>query len=189
VSIQDVEASLKMNKHNVLGAATKMNKRAWGADAHKLVQLMMNPLQQQQQQFHAGGNSEANKVATDEEEEEEEVTLDLLGPSSSPPTKLQKLEEEKLDEVRELEARGAELEPSRSREFLELEPADQPLPLPSGWEKCLDLKVGAFQQHSYATSDNLIVDVVCSVLFCSVFVLFDCRIASGCNMKQRLVRR
>lgn len=153
VSIQDVEASLKMNKHNVLGAATKMNKRAWGADAHKLVQLMMNPLQQQQQRqqqqlVHAGGNSEANKVATDEEEEEEEVTLDLLGPSS-PPTKLQKLEEEKDEEVRELEARGAELEP-RSREFLELEPADQPLPLPSGWEKCLDLKVGAFQQYSYA---------------------------------------
>lgn len=154
VSIQDVEASLKMNKHNVLGAATKMNKRAWGADAHKLVQLMMNPLQQQQQRqqqqlVHAGGNSEANKVATDEEEEEEEVTLDLLGPSS-PPTKLQKLEEEKDEEVRELEARGAELEPSRSREFLELEPADQPSPLPSGWEKCLDLKVGAFQQYSYA---------------------------------------
>ena len=148
VSIQDVEAaSLKM-KNNV-GSPHKMSKRAWGADAHKLVQLMMNPLQQQQLQRqqqqlqHAGGNLEANKVADKEEEEEEEekeeVTLDLLGASSSPPTKLQKLEEEKDDEevVRELE-------PPRSREFLELEPADQPLPLPSGWEKCLNLKVGAF---------------------------------------------
>lgn len=173
VSIQDVEASLKM-KNNV-GAANKMNKRAWGADAHKLVQLMMNPLQQQQQrqqQLHAGGNLEAKKVADEEEEEEvdeeeEEVTLDLLGPSS-PPTKLQKLEEEK-DEVRELEPRGAELEP-RFREFLELEPADHPLPLPSGWEKCLDLKVGALQ-YSYATSDNLF----CSVLFSffSFFFLFS----------------
>lgn len=149
VSIQDVEAaSLKM-KNNV-GSPHKMSKRAWGADAHKLVQLMMNPLQQQQLQRqqqqlqHAGGNLEANKEVADKEEEEEEkeeVTLDLLGASSSPPTKLQKLEDEV---VRELEARGAELEPTRSREFLELEPADQPLPLPSGWEKCLNLKVGAF---------------------------------------------
>ena len=171
VSIQDVEASLKM-KNNV-GPANKMNKRAWGADAHKLVQLMMNPLQQQQQrqqQLHAGGNLEAKKGADDEEEEEEEeeeVTLDLLGPSS-PPTKLQKLEEEK-HEVRELEPRGAELEP-RSREFLELEPADQPLP--SGWEKCLDLKVSAIQ-HSYPTSNNLFMWFV-FVLFYSVlyFALF-----------------
>ena len=72
-------------------------KRAWGADAQKVVQLMMGQLQ-----------SDAKP----------DVTLDLLGKAGPSPR--------------------SELELNSSAEFLELDP-DQPLP--SGWEKCLDLKV------------------------------------------------
>lgn len=52
----------------------------------------------------------------------EEVTLDLLGTAAG-----------------SLPARGSELDCNSSVEFLELDPNQ---PLPSDWEKCLDLKTG-----------------------------------------------
>lgn len=75
-------------------------KRAWGADAQQLMQLMMNQLQQSPS-------------------ETSELTLDLLGnadPAASSPSSQHQL----------------------SPEFLHLDT----LPLPSGWEKCLDLQTG-----------------------------------------------
>lgn len=88
-------------------------KRAWGADTEKLMQLMMG-------QFAATSPASAEvKTAGD-------VTLDLLGAgASSSPASCRG---------------GCELDCNSSPEFLELDP-DQPLP--SGWEKCLDLKVMA----------------------------------------------
>uniref|UniRef100_A0A7I4F6D6 WW domain-containing protein n=1 Tax=Physcomitrium patens TaxID=3218 RepID=A0A7I4F6D6_PHYPA len=87
-------------------------KRTWGADTEKLMQLMMG-------QF---GSSSSPAVGGGDVKQEVDVTLDLLGTAagSSP-------------------ASGTELDCHSSAEFLELDP-DQPLP--SGWEKCLDLKTG-----------------------------------------------
>jgi len=87
-------------------------KRAWGADTEKLMQLMMG-------QF--GGNSSSSPSSL----KPAEVTLDLLGTGISSSS---------------CRGAGTELDCNSSPpEFLELDP-DQPLP--SGWEKCLDLKTG-----------------------------------------------
>lgn len=95
-------------------------KRTWGADTEKLMQLMMG-------QF---GSSSSPAVGGGDVKQEVDVTLDLLGTAagSSP-------------------ASGTELDCHSSAEFLELDP-DQPLP--SGWEKCLDLKVSP-GSHSLET--------------------------------------
>lgn len=84
-------------------------KRAWGADAQKLMQLMMGQLP-----------SEGAKQAA-----EPSVTLDLLGKADPPSSGEVKLESSCLAPT--------------SPEFLELDPSEEPLP--SVWEKCLDLKV------------------------------------------------
>lgn len=89
---------------------TKRKRAVWGADAQKVVQLMMGQLRSPTDQ------------GVCKRTEEDVTTLDLLGCktiTSSP-----------LGELDCNSARG---------EFLELDP-DQPLPC--GWEKCLDLKVG-----------------------------------------------
>ncbi|XP_024393798.1 uncharacterized protein [Physcomitrium patens] len=85
-------------------------KRAWGADAQKLMQLMMGQLP-----------SEGAKQAA-----EPSVTLDLLGKADPPSSGEVKLESSCLAPT--------------SPEFLELDPSEEPLP--SVWEKCLDLKTG-----------------------------------------------
>lgn len=92
-------------------------KRAWGADAQQLMQLMMGQLQ------HSSSSADRHvgKPPADDE-----LTLDLLG---------------KADDPQALPTRCAEAPKlSQSPEFLHLDPEDS-APLPSGWEKCLDLQV------------------------------------------------
>lgn len=91
-------------------------KRAWGADAEKLMQLMVGQ----------PGSSSVTKP--------EEVTLDLLGMAAAVPTSPSTAVTELLQDS--------------SMALPELDPE---LPLPSGWEKCLDPKV----QLAYSLAQSL----------------------------------
>ncbi|XP_024401601.1 uncharacterized protein [Physcomitrium patens] len=88
------------------------SKRAWGADAHKLMQLMMGQIP-----------SEDTKPAA---ATESSVTLDLFCKADPSPRCAVQL--------------GIACNTTSSPGFLELDPSEEPLP--SGWEKCLDLKTG-----------------------------------------------
>ncbi|XP_024375339.1 uncharacterized protein [Physcomitrium patens] len=87
-------------------------KHAWGADTERLMQLMMG---------QSGCAS-----ATTSESKRSEVTLDLLVTDAAFPSSPSSL------------GAGSKCN-FFSPEFLELDPDH---PLPSGWEKCLDLKTG-----------------------------------------------
>lgn len=105
-------------------------KRAWGADAQQLMQLMMGQLQTQQQPATASPDVRPAAVPA------AELTLDLFGRTADP------------------SATGVVPQLSSSLEFLHLDPEDSE-PLPSGWEKCLDLQVGThLSQKLYKLSPS-----------------------------------
>lgn len=95
------------------GKVKKNNRTAWGADAQKLMQMMLGQLHSSEPPADVAAGPDASPGA-----EHQLSTLDLFGNA---------------------DPRSSQLESSSAAEFdLELEPEE---PLPSGWEKCLDLKV------------------------------------------------
>lgn len=94
---------------------------AWGADAQKVVQLMMGQLR--------SAPSSSGELQQEDDGDYDLTTLDLLGCKAVAPSSAAHQRQE---------FKGRTHHNSNSGEFLELDPDH---PLPPGWEKCLDLKV------------------------------------------------
>jgi hypothetical protein len=104
---------------------------SWGADAQKVVQLMMGQLRS------SPSAGEQRQQGEDDDSDDDVTTLDLLG-CNNININISKAVAPSSSHQREEFKGHNHHHNSNSAEFLELDP-DQPLP--PGWEKCLDLKV------------------------------------------------
>jgi hypothetical protein len=117
-------------------------KRAWGVDAHKVVQLMMGQLQSTSSTDDQEINTTTASARRTGGDEGDEVTLDLLGSSSSA-AEAHAAVAGGTTSLFSLRPKLMNTDDNSSFLELELDPLDQQLlpRLPSDWKKCLDLKV------------------------------------------------
>jgi hypothetical protein len=117
-------------------------KRAWGVDAHKVVQLMMGQLQSTSSTDDQEINTTAASARRTGGDEGDEVTLDLLGLSSAA-AEAHTAVAGGTTSLFNLRPKLMNTDDNSSFLELELDPLDQQLlpRLPSDWKKCLDLKV------------------------------------------------
>lgn len=128
-------AALELTKGKKASSSSSSQQQqhaSWGADAQKVVQLMMG-------QLRSSPSSGEQRQEDDDDDDDDVTTLDLLGCNNININinNISKAVAPSSSHQRE-EFKGHSHHNSNSAEFLELDP-DQPLP--PGWEKCLDLKV------------------------------------------------
>ncbi len=123
--------------------AEMKKKRAWGVDAHKVVQLMMGQLQSTSSTDDQEINTTAASARRTGGDEGDEVTLDLLGSSSAAAAEAHAAVAGGTTSLFNLRPKLMNTDDNSSFLELELDPLDQQLlpRLPSDWKKCLDLKV------------------------------------------------
>ncbi|CAN5968905.1 unnamed protein product [Sphagnum jensenii] len=123
--------------------AEMKKKRAWGVDAHKVVQLMMGQLQSTSSTDDQEINTTTASARRTGGDEGDEVTLDLLG-SSSAAAEAHAAVAGGTTSLFSLRPKLMNTDDNSSFLELELDPLDQQLlpRLPSDWKKCLDLKTG-----------------------------------------------
>lgn len=126
-------AALELTKGKKASSSSSSQQQqhaSWGADAQKVVQLMMGQLR---------SSPSSGEQRQDDNDDDDVTTLDLLGCKNININinNISKAVAPSSSHQRE-EFKGHSHHNSNSAEFLELDP-DQPLP--PGWEKCLDLKV------------------------------------------------